>query len=625
MISNPIKRDNTIDKEKTSVNKSINQKTENSGNTKQDNFSKFLKDSKLDKSRTTALRNPTINQSNSKSNLQVRNVRLNVSDVKKNVEEYSQFSNKEKTTNQKQATNTDTEDIKEVNELYDKPLKIKNSLNCSIKSTSAFSAMEGLGSFIGAFAVALNASSTMLGLISSLPEVIGSFFQLASIKVAETFKNRKVIMAFVAFIQAILWIPLLLIPVLFKTNSALVLLLVVSLIASCSLFLNPISASLMGDLVPCEERGRYFGKRTKFGNISNFTAAFIGGLVLNYLAQNHKILAFSFLFGFAFIFRMISVFYLSRLYEPGFIPSKKENEFTLFNFIGRIRKSNYGRYVLFLFFFRFAVNIVAPFFTLYMLKDLGFNYIQFTLVALAPILASFLTMSYWGKQCDSIGSKNVLLISGFLLPLIPILWVLSANFYYLVILEFLGGIAWAAFNLSSSSFVYDATSPQKRMRCVSYMNLFNNFGIFFGAALGGLLLRHGDLSFFTHNVLIQNNILILAIISGVLRLVVALVFLPTLREDRLVELFGSKEPFDKRMVTMHPHPTNHTYEHIDRRCNVPGHEHGVVKEQKKEKPVLNTMINTLKFTKEANVVISKKPEKKRITNTPYEPGSFRRK
>jgi hypothetical protein len=223
-----------------------------------------------------------------------------------------------------------------------------------------------------------------------------------------------------------------------------------------------------------------------------------------------------------------------------------------------------------------------------------------------------------------------LLISGFLLPLIPILWVLSPNFYYLFILEFVGGIAWAGFNLSSSSFIYDATTPQKRLRCVSYMNLFNNFGIFFGAALGGLLLRYENLSFFTHNILIQNNILILAIISGVLRLVVALIFLPTLREDRLVELFGPNEPFDKRLVTIRPHPATHPathlYEHIDKRCNIHDHEHDIVKkDEKKEKPVLHTLVNTLQFNKEANAPIPKKPEKKRITNTPFEPGSFKRK
>jgi len=112
--------------------------------------------------------------------------------------------------------------------------------------------------------------------------------------------------------------------------------------------------------------------------------------------------------------------------------------------------------------------------------------------------------------------------------------------------------------------------------------------------------------------------------------VVALVFLPTLREARLVELFGPNEPFDRRLVTIRPrpttHPGTHLYEHIDRRCNIHDHEHDAIKkEEKKEKPVLHTMVNTLQFSKQSNAPVPKKSGKKRIMNTPYEPGSFRRR
>jgi len=618
MINGPIKREDSINPKKSNnvANKSSTDKS-SAQNAKQDNFSKFLKDPKFDKNRTLA------NTSNKKI-LNLKTGKL------ENIPAAETVCTKNNNSKTKIKSNADQagekqkiEDIKEVHELYDKPLRIKSSLKYSISSGSSFAAMEGFGSFIGAFAVALNATATMLGLISSLPDLIGSFFQLSSVKIAEVVRNRKLLIVAVAFIQALLWIPLLLIPFIFKTNSTLVLLLLVTAIASCSLFINPISISLMGDLVPCEERGKYFGKRSRYTNISLFTATFVGGMLLNYISLGNKLIDFSVLFGMAFLFRLISVYYFSRMYDPGSIPEKKEDDFTFFQFFKRIRKNNYGRFVLYMFFFRFAVNIVAPFFTLYMLKDLHFDYLHFTLVALAPVLAAFFSLNYWGRMCDNIGSKNVLLITGFLIPLSPLLWLLSPNFYYLVVIEFLAGFAWAGFNLSSSNFVYDATSSPKRIKCVSYLNLLNNSGLFIGATVGGLLLKYGHLGFFNSNILISNNILILCAISGILRLVISLIFLPTLREARLVELFGSNQPFDKRIITIHPRPKmTQMYEPVDKTC---GKCYTHMDISKETKPVLHTMVNTLQFSRQGNAPVSKSSNKKMIRNTPYEPGSFKRK
>ena len=74
--------------------------------------------------------------------------------------------------------------------------------------------------------------------------------------------------------------------------------------------------------------------------------------------------------------------------------------------------------------------------------------------------------------------------------MIPILWLFSADFYYLVIVQALTGLVWAGFNLSAANFLFDAVSPPKRARCVAYQALVNATFVFAGSLLGGIVAGH---------------------------------------------------------------------------------------------------------------------------------------
>ncbi len=135
---------------------------------------------------------------------------------------------------------------------------------------------------------------------------------------------------------------------------------------------------------------------------------------------------------------------------------------------------------------------------------------------------------------DNQGSKMVMLITGLLIPLIPLLYIINPNFYFLLIVSLLSGAAWGGFNLAVSNFMFDASTPDNRVKYVAYFNLLHGIAIFLGAITGGLLLKLlGD------NV---SSIKALFIISGLARLGVALFLFPTLREMRIVQV-----SFDKKM------------------------------------------------------------------------------
>jgi MFS family permease len=212
----------------------------------------------------------------------------------------------------------------------------------------------------------------------------------------------------------------------------------------------------------------------------------------------------------------------------------RKGSFTLKNFLKNLKKTDYGRFVLFVCFFRVAVSLASPFFVVYELKYLNFTYMQFTILCAAEVLASFLFLGIWGRMNDNQGSKMVMMITGLLIPVVPLLYLASANFYFLLIVSLLSGAAWGGFNLATSNFIFDASTPENRVKYVSYFNLLHGIAIFIGATGGGLLLQlMGDG---------VGAIKSLFLISGLLRLGVALFLFPALREMRIVQV-----SFDKRL------------------------------------------------------------------------------
>lgn len=422
--------------------------------------------------------------------------------------------------------------------------KIKKSLKYSIYDGAAFAVMDGLtASFLTPFAIALKASVSLIAALTYVPQLVGAFIQLFAARIVEVMHDRRKIIVASSLINAILWIPLLLIP--YATPSQKYLIVVyVAVQTLASQLANPVWNSLMGDIVPKYERGRFFGLRNKVIEAVSFFAALSAGFILEYFSPVKPFLGFTILFSLAFIARLFSAAFRSMMHNPSpdMAPSEK---FSLFDFVKRMDKTNYGHFVIYIVMFKFAVYIAAPFFAVYMLKDLKLSYLQFTILAAAELIGSFSTLGIWGRIIDKRGTKFALYIAGILTPIVPILWLFSRNFYYLFVIQIISGLSWAGFDLSSSNFIFDAVRPENRVRGIAYYKFFEGIAVFAGALFGGFLVNKLPSWIFI------SSIPLVFLISGILRLVISLTQLPRLKEARLIEL-DVGHTFFKRFLTIRP-------------------------------------------------------------------------
>ena len=406
--------------------------------------------------------------------------------------------------------------------------KVKKSLWYSIMDGTFYSTMLGFGeSFFSAFAIFLKATNLQIGVLGTLPDTIGSLTQLWSNTLLKWFNSRKKLICTMALLEALMYIPIALV-FFMGTFKVIHLILFICIYHIFDLIINPAWNSWMGDLVDTQERGDYFGKRNRITGIATFLSLLLGGFILQRFVGDVKTqyTGFVVLFALAFLSRIASFIYLTRKYEPQytFMP---EEEVSLLEFVKKAWFRNYGILIIFLCAMNFVVFLASPFFAAYMLYDLKLSYWSFTILMAAAVISKFIFMPVWGRLCDKYGTKKVLRLTSFLIPLGCLPWIFSTNFFYLIIVEAVSGFVWAGFEISSFNMLFDSIIPQKRATYIAYFNVLNGVGIFLAALIGTLII--------TFNNIFWSSYLFVFLISGILRLAVAFYFTPKLKEVRQVE------------------------------------------------------------------------------------------
>ncbi len=391
---------------------------------------------------------------------------------------------------------------------------------------ASYSVMLGLTqNYISPLALELNATTTQIGLLSSIPSLAMSFSQLSAPYLSTRAGSRKGFILPMVFIHALMFIPILLVPYIFHVSAVWWLIGFVTVSVTLGAIANPAWGSMMADLVPERLRGRYFGFR---GQVSGFiTQVFsyaAAGILL--LFTGNIFAGYAILFGSATVFRLLSGAFISRQYEPKQLAGKQQGR-SLLEIIKTIGSTNLGRFMLFFSLIDMCTMISGPFFTVFMFRDLHFNYLYYCIISSASQLSVLVFLPFWGRRADKWGNLKVVRIATALIWLVPIFWVFSDNIFYLIGANIISGFAWSGFSLSGVNFAYDASEPQERTKQLAVFGAIDGLACCIGALLGGVVAPHLP-------PLLGYPLRTLFVISGVMRGIITLIFLRQIKEVRNV-------------------------------------------------------------------------------------------
>jgi len=423
----------------------------------------------------------------------------------------------------------------------------------SIKEGMWATVQSSLGSrYISPFAIAINASNSLVALFGSVSGLIGPLTQLFSSRLMEKYSRKKIILKAVLF-EALMWLPFIIIGFLFFKGILLDLLPLLLLFAfAIQLIAANIAAppwfSWIGDIVDDSYRGRWFAKRNLLLGFVSIVLAIISSFFLDYF-KNMNLVMFGFiiLFGLALFGRFMSWKCFKKQYEPK-LKLKKDDYFSFWDFLIKSPKTNFGKFAIFRFFLAFSTSVITPLIAVYLLRNLSFNYIIYMAITMAGSFFALTIIELWGKFADKFGNYKTIVISCIFIPLIPILWILNASPIYLILVpSIIGGIFWAGFHLSAGNFIYDNVGNVKRGIAVSYYNMLLGLGTFLGAGLGAILIKY-------INTTTIQPIIVIFIISAVLRLFTIIIGLPMMKEVRKVKKFKGTSSL-KNLIIKEARPT----------------------------------------------------------------------
>ena len=414
-------------------------------------------------------------------------------------------------------------------------INIRRSLRASFHDGVFAALMAGITEhYVIPLGLFFGATVLQIGLVSALANLFSSFSQLTAVTLIYWVGGRVKLLVRLVCSQATFCLMIAFITLFEFSFRVECFLALVALIALTGGLAGPAWGSLMSDYIPASKRGRYFGWRSSMLGGVTLSSMITAGLLL-YLSRQWDFRGFIWLFLMAATFRFISAGFCAQMSEP---PQRKDpaSDFTFYMFVSRFRESNFLKFVAFVAALNCASFMAAPFFAVYMLRDLQLSYLWYMILQVCVALASFTSFPLWGRHADHFGNVRVLRLGGFFASIIPLLWLVSSHPVYLMAVQLWGGFSWGGLTLSTGNFIYDAVTPQKRSRCIAYFNVVNGVAIFLGSALGGLMASRLP-------PLYGKPLLTLFLLSGICRLLAYALFARRFQEVRAAPEVSIREFF----------------------------------------------------------------------------------
>ena len=392
--------------------------------------------------------------------------------------------------------------------------------------------------FFNAYAIFLGASLGQMGWVTGLPQLFGSIAQLLSVWLASHFSRRHFIVC-CALLQALVVTAMGAVAAFEPEHAVWIFIGLAVLYHGFINLIQPHWRAWMGSIVPERRRGAFFAARTRLTMAASLSVFFVGGGILT-LTDSMQMawLGFSLLFSIAAMGRFVSAWLLLQMHDPDPRPPKQSGIFlqTLVNFRAAWTDQTFRHYSLFVAGMQCMVAISAPFFAVYMLEELKFSYLEFVMASVASILTQFVTLRFWGRFSDLYGNRIVMIITSCLIPSLPLLWLFSDNYGYILALQAFSGFAWSGFTLSTANYLYDIRPFRSDFATYAALQAALSAGfVFLGAMVGGAIASQAAdfLVWSGWNSVLSSPIFVVFLVSTLMRTLVALWFIPRSVEPKV--------------------------------------------------------------------------------------------
>ncbi|MGE5469887.1 MAG: MFS transporter [Bacteroidota bacterium] len=351
------------------------------------------------------------------------------------------------------------------------------------------------GVLLVGYGLALGASNFIIGLLAAVP-FLAQLAQVPTILLVERLRARRRITVLCVSFSRLLLVPLAFLPFIESHETAQFLLIAGIGISSA---LGAMAAcswnSWMHDLVPEQRLGAFFANRLFYATSFTMVIGFGAGFFIDWWGRfrpAQPASAYSLLFLLGAAAGAVSTWYLTQVPEPRMAPAQRQIH------LGRMLAEPFGdwnfrRLIWFLGAWQFATNLAAPFFTVYLVSQLGYDMTFVTLMMVTSQLANVLTLRKWGELADRFSNKAVLRLCAPVFLLSIFAWIpvsgsgnRTAMTVLLIVLHLVMGCAVAGVTLAAGNIGLKLAPRGRGTAYLAAGSLVNSLAAGIAPIIGGL-------------------------------------------------------------------------------------------------------------------------------------------
>ena len=321
--------------------------------------------------------------------------------------------------------------------------------------------------------------------------------QLLSARLTERTGRRKVIWFIFALVdRGLRFIGILASFILWKIGYPYAGIVLITAIALSNLFGTMSSApwmSWLADIVPKEEHGSFWGRRTAWIALSTITVTLAAGWYADWIPEQYKVHAILVIFSIATLFGIIDILIHGTIPEPRMVMPVK-NHF-LSHVLEPIRDNRFRPWLVFNFWWTLAMSLGGALAGIYWVVELELkrNFLGGIMVTIGlTLLGNMMTSTWSGKLVDRAGAKKVLFWGHLFWTTLPIYWFLATPdtaLFWIGVSSVVGGISTTA-AINAANKIITRLPPQgNRAMYIAVSASLGSIAAGFGVMGAGLILR----------------------------------------------------------------------------------------------------------------------------------------
>ncbi|SFR75872.1 MFS transporter [Sphingomonas jatrophae] len=266
------------------------------------------------------------------------------------------------------------------------------------------------GVILTAFALHLQASNAMVGVLASAP-FLAQLLQLPAILLVERLRARKRISVWSSVAGRLTLAAMA--GTAFFTGTVPLAIFLAAQILLCSM--NAIGGcawnAWMRDLAPEDRLGRVFARRTAWLTAINLLLGLAAATALDMTAEGSRArdTVFAGMFAAGCVTGLISALIVAAMPEPLMPPSP--GPVRLWQLLRQpLRDANFVRLLRFVGSWQFAINLATPFFTVFIVRQLRFDVSFVMVLSVVSQAANIVSLRLWGVLSDRHANKSVLTV-----------------------------------------------------------------------------------------------------------------------------------------------------------------------------------------------------------------------